>query len=374
MADSSTNVPMATYDLIGTWIGQQRQAPGPLTDRLRSALVGLEHALQDESVSLVEPEMGETNWIGLLQGKSSHHSSSSLTHSLILILISPPSLSSYPHTEQACLGHRKRRKNPDRNHVLTHPLEYRVAYPMNGSQEVLFIENSIDPTGRGTMRWKCQVSVAEAQGASFPPVDVNQPTFARKKDAKKYAAKCAVEWLRKEGFMPQSGAKFPKGMVTPHQQRLRQTQQQQQQPQPAQSKKQRPQAPSTPSSRSQPISSPVATTDNTAATPRSPFDVSQQSAVYQVSELCRDLGYPPPAYKMNGDGSGFFNGSADFGDHRDLLPFDAAAASPVRGGLGLKATKEMVAENLLVPLRAEKRKRDAENEAFMAQYAKGDKE
>ncbi|KAI1202693.1 hypothetical protein F5X97DRAFT_286952 [Nemania serpens] len=319
MADSSTNVPMATYDLIGTWIGQQRQAPGPLTDRLRSALVGLEHALQDESVSLVEPEMGETNWIGLLQ-------------------------------------------------------EYRVAYPMNGSQEVLFIENSIDPTGRGTMRWKCQVSVAEAQGASFPPVDVNQPTFARKKDAKKYAAKCAVEWLRKEGFMPQSGAKFPKGMVTPHQQRLRQTQQQQQQPQPAQSKKQRPQAPSTPSSRSQPISSPVATTDNTAATPRSPFDVSQQSAVYQVSELCRDLGYPPPAYKMNGDGSGFFNGSADFGDHRDLLPFDAAAASPVRGGLGLKATKEMVAENLLVPLRAEKRKRDAENEAFMAQYAKGDKE
>lgn len=71
MADSSTNVPLATYDLIGTWIGQQRQTPAPLTDRLRSALVGLENALKAESVSLSEPEMGDSNWIGLLQGKSS---------------------------------------------------------------------------------------------------------------------------------------------------------------------------------------------------------------------------------------------------------------------------------------------------------------
>lgn len=201
------------------------------------------------------------------------------------------------------------------------------------------------------------MSIIEAPGASFPPADVNQPTFARKKDAKKYAAKCAVEWLRAKGFMPQGGAaRFPKGMVTPHQQRLRQIQRPQQQ------------TLVTPSARvGQPISPPVAIT-------QSPFDASQQSAVHQVAELCRDLGYPAPAYKIDSDGSGFFNGAANFGDHRDLLPFDAAAVSPVHGGLGNKATKEMVAENLLIPLRAEKRKRDAENEAFMAQYTKGDKE
>ncbi|KAI1113348.1 hypothetical protein F5Y14DRAFT_212386 [Nemania sp. NC0429] len=315
MTDSSANVPLATYDLIGTWIGQQKQAPAPLTDRLRSAIVGLETALKAESVSLLEPELGDINWIGLLQ-------------------------------------------------------EYRAAFPFNGSIEVLFTESSFDPTGRGPLRWKCQVSIIEAPGASFPAADVNQPTFARKKDAKKYAAKCAVEWLREKNFMPQDGVRFPKGMVSAHQHRQQQQQQTQGSPATPAPRRGQPQP--------QPASPPVATTNANAnaavvAIPQSPFDASQQSAVYQVSELCKDLGYPAPAYRIDSDGGGFFSGSANFGDHRDLLPFDPAL-SAVRGGLGNKATREMVAESLLVPLRAEKRKRDAETEAFMAQYAKGDKE
>lgn len=69
MAATSENVSPTTYDLIGTWIGQQRQAPAPLTDKLRSALLGLEYALKVESVSLSEPEMGDFNWVGHLQGK-----------------------------------------------------------------------------------------------------------------------------------------------------------------------------------------------------------------------------------------------------------------------------------------------------------------
>lgn len=217
------------------------------------------------------------------------------------------------------------------------------------------------------------MSIVEAPGASFPPADVSQLTFARKKDAKKYAAKCAVEWLRAEGFMPQGGARFPKGMATPHQQRLRQAQRPQPQPQP--------QAPGTPFARGggaggQLISPPVATTDrNTTAVaiPQSPFDPSQPSAVHQVSELCRDLGYPPPVYKITGDGPDFFDGFADFGDHRDLLPFDAVAVSSVRGVMGRGFTKETVAEQVLAALRNEKQKRDAENAAFMALYANGGK-
>ncbi|KAK3322549.1 hypothetical protein B0H66DRAFT_601990 [Apodospora peruviana] len=48
------------------------------------------------------------------------------------------------------------------------------------------------------------------QSAGFIPVDLRgalaQPTFARKKDAKKYAAKCCVEWLMSENLMPSDGA------------------------------------------------------------------------------------------------------------------------------------------------------------------------
>ncbi|KAJ2991008.1 hypothetical protein NUW58_g2685 [Xylaria curta] len=69
MAATDETLPPTTYDLIEAWVSQQRQTPLPLTDKLRSAVLNFEYALKDASVSKSEPELGDFNWIGLLQGK-----------------------------------------------------------------------------------------------------------------------------------------------------------------------------------------------------------------------------------------------------------------------------------------------------------------
>ncbi|KAI0448727.1 hypothetical protein F5B21DRAFT_96506 [Xylaria acuta] len=301
MAATGETVSPTTYDLIGTWIGQQRQAPAPLTDKLRSALLGLEYALKLESVSMSEPDLDEFNWIGLLQ-------------------------------------------------------EYRAAHPFRGSREVVFVDSSFDPTGRGPLRWKCQVTLGEAPGQPFPHGDASQHTFAKKKDAKKYAARCAVEWLRAKGFMPQGGGvKFPRSAIV-----FPQQQQQQQQQQQTQSK-----APSSPSHTTK-LSSPP------AVIPASPFDASQPSAAHQVAELCTSLGISTPSYRVDptDDKGSFFSGYADFGPYGAILPFDTSK-SRVENIMGKKAAKEMIAENLLEILQEEKRKRAAMDQAFLAKHKGG---
>ncbi|TRX90806.1 hypothetical protein FHL15_008385 [Xylaria flabelliformis] len=297
-AASETTVSSTTYDLIGAWVGQQRLAPTPLTDKLRSALLGLEYALKVESVSVVEPELGEFNWVGHLQ-------------------------------------------------------EYRAARPFQGSREVIFTDSPFDPTGRA-LRWKCQVFLAEAK-ETFPYGDASQHTFAKKRDAKRYAAKCAVDWLRANGFMPQSGGvKFPKSASIFSQQK--QQQQQQAQPKP----------PSSPFHTTKPSSPP-------AVIPASPFDASQPSAAHQANELCTVLGLPSPVYRVEStdEKGSFFSGSADFGAYNAILPFDVSK-SRVENIMGKKAAKEMIAENLLKLLQEEKQKRAAADEAFLAQHRSGD--
>ncbi|KAI0439260.1 hypothetical protein F4803DRAFT_531983 [Xylaria telfairii] len=292
MAAASENVSSTTYDLIGTWIGQQRQAPAPLTDKLRSALLGLEYALKVDSVSLSEPEMGDFNWVGHLQ-------------------------------------------------------EYRAVHPYCGSREVTFVDSSFDPTGRGPLRWKCQVTLGEAPEEPFPHGDASQQTFAKKKDAKKYAARCAVEWLRAKGFMPQAGGvKFPRSTLVP----------------PQQNQQTQPKAPSSPSHTK---ASPA------AAIPASPFDASQPSAAHQVSELCTSLGFSTPTYKLEpASDEGFYGGYADFGPYGAILPFDVSKCR-VENIMGKKAAKEMIAENLLRLLQEEKLQRAAADAAFLAQHRGG---
>ncbi|KAI1743947.1 hypothetical protein F4680DRAFT_408000 [Xylaria scruposa] len=301
---ATSEVSSTTYDLIGAWVGQQRLAPAPLTDRLRSALLSLEYALKVESVSVVEPELGEFNWVGHLQ-------------------------------------------------------EYRAAHPFQGSREVNFVDSPFDPTGRA-LRWKCQVFLAEA-ATTLPYGD--QQTFAKKRDAKRYAAKCAVDWLRDNGFMPRSGGvKFPKSTSLFSQQNQQQQQQQQQEQQQQQAQ---PNPPSSPFPTTKSFSPP-------AAIPASPFDASQPSALHQASELCTALGISPPSYKIEpSDEQGlFFSGYADFGGFNAIMPFDVLK-SRVENIMGKKAAKEMIAENLLKLLQDEKKKRAAADEAFMAQHTGG---
>ncbi|KAI1353054.1 hypothetical protein F5Y01DRAFT_277653 [Xylaria sp. FL0043] len=304
MAAPSGTVPPATYDLIKTWINQQQQAQAPLTDKLRTALLNVENAIKDEPALQPEPDLGDQNWVGLLQ-------------------------------------------------------EYRAAYPVRGSQEVNYIERPFAPTNRGAARWKCQVTLDDETLTVFPCADESLPSFARKKDAKQYAAKCAVEWLREKGFMPQNGARFPKGFVTPHQQLQSQAQSQQQSPQ------------ASGSTPTQGQSSPQ-TKRSPTKPPSSPFDDSQPSAANQAAELCNAMGLQPPKYDVQPTADGFFRGRVDFGPLADLLRFDTSELVLTEDVMDKKAAKEMLAEKLLKLLQAEKERRDAANQAFLAGTRKGD--
>ncbi|KAI1429231.1 hypothetical protein F5Y12DRAFT_727275 [Xylaria sp. FL1777] len=300
MAATGATVPPATFDLIATWIGQQQQASTPLTDKLRTALLGLESAIAAEPAPQLEPELGEHNWIGLLQ-------------------------------------------------------EYRAAYRTKGTQELKFTETEF--VSRGVLRWKCQVTIDEAPGVAFPCADESLLSFARKKDAKKYASKCAVEWLRAKGHMPENGVRFPKGFIPPHQQ------QQQQQ---IQSKSQQPQTSTSPPTQGGQTPSPAKKPPSPPAKlPSSPFDDSQPSAANQVTELCKALGITPPKYDIEATGDGFYKGRADFGPSGDLLPFDVSQLTNVENVMGKKPAKEMIAEDLLKHLQELKQTRDAANRAFL---------
>ncbi|KAI0200427.1 hypothetical protein F4808DRAFT_159633 [Astrocystis sublimbata] len=298
MAANSQDVSPNTYEMIETWAGQQKQMPLPVSDKVRGAVLDLEHALKLESIATVEPELSDTNWIGLL-------------------------------------------------------MEYRAAHPWHGCREVSFIESSSDLTGRGILRWKCQVTLGEAPpGQLFPSHEAAEQTFAKKKDAKRYACKTAVEWLRASGFMPQDGGvKWPKGITAPA---LQSTQQQQQQ------LAQSPLATNTTPSHPSAIQS-----------PRS--DTSQPSAVQQASELCQKMGIPSPTYILEpADFQGhFFNGYADFGAHNPFLAFDISPAR-VKSILGKPTAKEAVAKILLKILQEEREKRAAKTEAFLAQGKSAD--
>ncbi|KAI8635060.1 hypothetical protein F5Y19DRAFT_411398 [Xylariaceae sp. FL1651] len=307
MAASSATISPATYDLIQGWAVQQRQTPAPLTEKLRDAVINLELALMTELAPRPEPEIGDSNWVGLL-------------------------------------------------------LEYRAAHPQtpNGIRGVTFTEGSEDPTGRGPLRWLCHVTIDEHPEGPFPGAaggqhdDGSQPKFMRKKDAKQYAAKCAVEWLRATGRMPQEGGvKFPKAATTVPQQQQKQQQSRQSVKSPSPFIKQ--ETPSPP--------------PHAIVIPSSPFDETQPSAIHEVDQLCKALFLPSPSYKIEpagGAGGEFWNGRAEFGTDRELLPFSVEDLVRVENVLGKKAAKEMVAEDLRKHLRAEKARRAEADRIFLA--------
>jgi hypothetical protein len=110
-------------------------------------------------------------------------------------------------------------------------------------------------------------------------------SFGNKKDAKKYAAKKAIDWLIANNYMPSDGSvKFPKP-PTPVQVA-----------QPRKPKSVSPSEPSIP-------------TDGTPTT----------KYTSKVPGLCTKLGFPPPRYEItraNAADHSFWNGYANFSDTR----------------------------------------------------------
>ncbi|KAI1375048.1 hypothetical protein F4677DRAFT_446955 [Hypoxylon crocopeplum] len=330
-----------TYQKIQNWITRQQEyetthsTPAPLTEAQRKLLEKLELTLPPETPPLPGPELGNTNWVGDL-------------------------------------------------------MEYRAAR-QRGLSGVDFKEEP-GPTIYGAQKWYCRVQIDEhpvpfpgPDGGLFP--DGSQPSFARKRDAKQYAAKCALEWLQANGYRYQTnynGVKFPQSQahqaqahqaqahqVQAHQVQAHQAQAHQVTPQASPAKKKpRLSAPSPEQARAEPNNN-VSVTQMHLGSPlpkgiASPFNNDEVSAVHQVSQLCDRLGFPGvPQYKYTPDSemTGFYDGYPDLGMLTSRLPSGVGRVEKV---LGKKATREKIAEELLEHLRKLVAQQDEKDKQFLA--------
>ncbi|KAI1661567.1 hypothetical protein F4813DRAFT_344905 [Daldinia decipiens] len=290
-----------TYRSIQSWITQQLEyeathgSPAPLTDTQRKLLEKLQIALPPATPLQPEPELGDANWVGLL------------------------------------LEYRAARQ--------------RIPTSVPGGD---FSEKP-GPTIYGVQRWYCQVRIDEhsepfpgPDGGSFP--DGTLPSFVRKKDAKKYAAKCAVEWLGVNGYMHRLNVD---GVKSPPVQKQPAT------PQPSPARKKQKIMPSSPENPEASTPSPRSNKDPESLLPKgiaSTFNGDEVSAVFEVERLCTRLGYSGfPHFKVTeGKMAGFYSGLPELGTLAPKLPPDIGHVKDI---YGKKAVKEKIAEELLEPLR-----------------------
>ncbi|KAI1103774.1 hypothetical protein F4804DRAFT_216451 [Jackrogersella minutella] len=319
-----------TYKAIQNWIGRQQEyeathsEPAPLTDAQRKLLDKLESILPPETLSPPEPELEDSNWIGVL-------------------------------------------------------LEYRAARQRvnPGVPGGDFLEEAGPVVGL-EQKWFCRVRIDEHPDPFPGPhgglINRMQPAFGRKKDAKKYAAKCAVEWLRANGYMAKINNNNYNGMNPPRTQQTQQPQAQKQHttPQPSPAKKKPRLSPPSPKKTG---ASSVETESNKpqavfgSPLPKgiaSPFNDEEVSAVQEAMRLCTRLGHkglPEFVITKNKYMNDFFDGYPDLGLLAMRLPKDVGRVEKV---YGKKATREKIAEELVVHLRPLAAKDDEDDREFMA--------
>jgi hypothetical protein len=161
-----------------------------------------------------------------------------------------------------------------------------------------YIESTIGPAPG---RFKCAAVVAES-----PQAFGDEVSFTRKKDAKQYACKKAIDWLIKNNFMPADGVKFPK-------------------PKPA-----NPVPAAKPRLGKGPTGSPLTSTSTAFAS--------------QIPALCNLLGFTPPTYVITrvSENAPLYSGYAHFnGDPR--IDGKIGEVSEI---FGQKNAKEMIASEL----------------------------
>ncbi|KAI1096308.1 hypothetical protein F5B19DRAFT_141132 [Rostrohypoxylon terebratum] len=315
-------VSFKTYQVIQNWIARQQEyerkhlEPAPLTDAQRKLLDKLELALPPEIPLTAEPELEEVNWIGLL-------------------------------------------------------LEYRAARQVvpSGTPGGNFIEEQ-GPTIGNELKWYCRVKIDENANPFPGPdgglVDGNQPYFGRKKDAKKYAAKCAYKWLEANGYLLRSeadAAKPPPAPPAPQAPQAPQATQKQLTPSSSPAKKKARLLASSPKS---PSSATVKTEPNPPQPlPASPFNSDEVSAVVEIDRLCARLGLANSiryVVQESAELAGFFDGYAELGMLATIFPQDAGRVQRV---IGKKAAKEKIAEELLAHMRKLGAEHDERDKRFL---------
>ncbi|KAB8297181.1 hypothetical protein EYC80_002559 [Monilinia laxa] len=132
-------------------------------------------------------------------------------------------------------------------------------------------------------RFACSVTIKE----NLEPIS-SLASFSRKKDAKQFISKLAIDWLISKSLMPSTGAvKFPKAPIAP------------QTPEPKKAR-----APTSPQA--------AATSPTTSPRERSTSPTSYPGL---IPDLCHTLGFNIPTYKIVPmvEGIPIYQGYADFG-------------------------------------------------------------
>ncbi|KAH9898887.1 hypothetical protein F4778DRAFT_741417 [Xylariomycetidae sp. FL2044] len=262
-----------TYEAIQKWAGHQLRfaaehgQPAPLTKEQSEALKRLEAAIRP-TFTEAEPEIGDENWVGLLV--------------------------EFEQSRRSATGE---------------------------SVDIQYVE------GGENLAWFYLVNL-DKFGVLFPcskygvKPDGSLPTFVRKKDAKQYASKWAVHWLREKGYIPQDGGvKFPQdgGVKSPQ-------------------------------AKVSPVQSPP------PPPAKSPFD-DGPSATIEVEQLCRELNIRSHKYHIdpNPDDPRYFSGY--FATPDVDSPLFPSSLTLVEDLIGKKAAKERIAEKARDQLRKLKEQR-----------------
>ncbi|KAK4165295.1 hypothetical protein QBC43DRAFT_315654 [Cladorrhinum sp. PSN259] len=291
-ASSSQDEPPIDYAAIRSWLTEQAHDPSrPITPLQKRALTDL-----TRSIKVDEPPLGNTDWISVLE-------------------------------------------------------KYRNAHRLEGP------EHSFDDESATDGKWICICTFKghkEGTVYKFPDRQAGAiPAFGKKKDAKRYAAKCCVEWLMSEKYMPSNGGvTFQPGAPGAAGARFFG---------PVTTDKPAPPPPDAQVGRSDGAPSPArrpsmeldAQVEGGARLEadkkdRSTIDVRDDDipAPKRVEEMCRRLNLVTPRYDVtpNSTTDGHFDGYADFGVDTARIPTDVTRVSMI---YSKRFTKEAIAEKLL---------------------------
>lgn len=265
-------------------------------------------------------------------------------------------------------------ENSNTGLMLTRTSGFRDAYP--DTTGVTFTEEAVDTALQSSQphqqRWVCRVVIAENEQRPFPgPAEA--ASFARKKDAKQYAARCAVEWLRANRLMPGSGdeVRFHKGTV-PSLSLSLSSSSSSVSPSPPKRQKVGPAEPAASGPNDDQKNDYDKDNDDTAASPPARgastppahheanpgSEEDKPSYASLVAALCHKLGFRPPSYRLEQVRTGYWSGRPELGD-MEGQPFPADLGH-VTNVLGKNAAKERIAEEVLKELRRVEEEREGD--------------
>lgn len=347
-AEAGSMATAVIYQEVKAWIAQQEafeaqhNKPAPLTDVQRMALQALRLPIANPSPPTPPPPtnaaaVGGPNYVGLLMG-------------MACSTPSPAKLKLTNHTEY----HQKRDQ-------------------LSGLQWIEEISGSLPGGVTGRI---CRVTIVESLAHEsghieyFPAIDYglnvdgSEPRFPSKKAAKHFAAKCAVEWLVAQGFMPfphlhQSISPSPTAhsktamLATPG--NLKRAAQGANSPTPPPPPKRL-------------IMTDPEGLDGTSepATARPP---SPPRATELVNALCHELGISSPKYDLVLTAPNTYGGRALFDDYGDQELLSLADASVVKDIVGKDNTRQAIAAKVLEKLREIEAVRDAQLQLLTARLA-----